>query len=168
MNWNAIAAIADALAAVAVVASLLYLAVQVRQNTRQNRLGAQQVLVNELGNALQAQAQNRQLAGLVLKGLQDVESLDAVDKIQFLSHISHILRLYEAVFFHRLEGTLDERIWKGFEGAIADVLSYPGMQEVLRMRRNHLSDVFISYLSELATRKSTRPIFGEVSTPRRS
>jgi len=164
MNWNALGAIADALAAVAVVASLLYLAVQVRQNTRQSRLGAQQVLVNELGNALQAQAQNRSLADLVLRGLQDVEALDAVDRLQFLSHISHILRLYEAVYFHHLEGTLDARIWKGFEGAIADVVSYPGMQAVLRMRRRHLSDAFAAYLTSLSTRQETLPIFGELGT----
>ena len=41
MNWDAVAALAELLAALAVVASLVYLAVQVRQNTRQARLAAQ-------------------------------------------------------------------------------------------------------------------------------
>ena len=163
MNWTAIATIAEVVGALAVAASLLYLAVQVRQNTRQSRLSAQQVMVSELGSALQAQAQNRQLASIVSQGLQDLDRLDPVDRVQFLSHISHILRLYEAVYFHRLERTLDERVWKGFEAAIADVISYPGMARVLEMRRHQLSDEFGGFLAELAARKAVRPIFGEIS-----
>lgn len=163
MNWQAIAAVAEAVGAIAVVASLLYLAVQVRQNTRQSRLGAQQAMVAELGMALQAQAQDREFASLLAKGLQNLGSLDPVEKVRFLSHIGHLLRLYEAVFFYHQEGTLDDRIWKGFEAAIADVMSYPGMQAAVAMRRHHLSDAFGSYVTSLATRRATAPIFAEDS-----
>jgi len=163
MNWQAIAAVAEAVGAVAVVASLLYLAVQVRQNTRQSRLGAQQAMVAELGMALQAQAQDREFASLLARGLQSLSSLDPIERVRFLSHIGHLLRLYEAVFFYHHEGTLDNRIWKGFEAAIADVMSYPGMQAAVAVRRHHLSDAFGSYLSALATRKTAAPIFAEGS-----
>lgn len=161
MNWSAVSAVADVLGATAVVASLLYVAAQIRQSTRQSRLSALQDMVNELGSALQAQAQNRELATIVLRGLKDLNELDAVEKVQFLSHISHILRLYEAVYFHRLEGTLDERVWKGFEAAIADVVSYPGMRAVLELRRPHLSQAFGNYLTTLSGRPSARSIFAE-------
>ena len=60
MNWDALGAIAELLGAAGVIASLLYLAVQVRQNTRQTRLAAQQATVRELGVALRAQAQDRE------------------------------------------------------------------------------------------------------------
>jgi hypothetical protein len=140
----------------------LYLAVQVRQNTRQSRLGAQQAMVAELGTVLQAQAQNREFATLVAKGLQDLASLDPVEKVRFLSHIGHLLRLYEAVYFYHHEGTLDDRIWKGFEAAIADVMSYPGMQAAVTMRRRHISDAFGAYLSTLHKARAA-PIFAEGS-----
>ena len=161
MNWSAISATADVLGAAAVVASLLYVAVQIKQSTRQSRLAALQDMVTELGNALQAQAQNRDLAEIVLRGLKDLNSLDPVEKLRFMSHISHILRLYEAVYFHTLEGTLDERVWKGFEAAISDVVSYPGMRAVIETRRAHLSSAFGGYLTALASRSTTQPIFGE-------
>ncbi len=161
MNWTAISAVADVLGATAVVASLLYVGMQIRQSTRQQRLAALQDMVTELGNALQGQAQNRDLAGIVLRGLKDLNSLDPVERVQFMSHISHILRLYEAVYFHKLEGTLDERVWKGFEAAISDVVSYPGMHAVLEARRSHLSNAFGGYLAALASRPVTQPIFGE-------
>jgi hypothetical protein len=161
MNWSAISAIADVLGATAVVASLLYVATQIRMSTRQSRLAAMQDMITEIGSALQAQAQNRDLADIVLRGLKDLNSLDAVEKLRFMSHISHILRLYEAVYFHKLEGTLDERVWKGFEAAISDVVSYPGMRAVIETRRAHLSNAFGGYLAALASRSTTQPIFGE-------
>ncbi len=38
MNWDAVGAIAESIGALGVISSLIYLAVQVRQNTRQGRL----------------------------------------------------------------------------------------------------------------------------------
>ena len=41
MNWEAIAAVGEIVGATAVVVSLVYLAVQIRQNTRSNRVSAE-------------------------------------------------------------------------------------------------------------------------------
>ena len=40
MNWEAIGAVGEILGAIAVIASLFYVAYQVKQNTRQNKLNA--------------------------------------------------------------------------------------------------------------------------------
>ena len=45
MNWDAIGAIAELLGAVGVIASLIYLATQIRQNTRSVRGATYQSLV---------------------------------------------------------------------------------------------------------------------------
>jgi hypothetical protein len=42
MNWEAIGAIAEVLAATGVIASIVYLAIQIRDNTRTNRVTARQ------------------------------------------------------------------------------------------------------------------------------
>jgi hypothetical protein len=165
LNWDAVSAVAELVAAVAVVASLLYLAAQIRQNTRQSRLTAQQATVHEIGRALQAQAQSREWADLLLRGLRDLDALDRVEKTQFLSHIGHILRVYESAYFHYLGGTLDTRFWQGFERAITDVLSYPGMQTALELRRHHLSDEFGRFLSQVKPLDETPPMFGELLEP---
>jgi hypothetical protein len=161
MNLNAVSAVAELLGAVAVVASLLYLAAQIRQNTKQSRLAAQQATVHELGTALQTQAQSREWAELLGRGLRNLDELDGVEKTQFLSHIGHILRLYESAYFHYLEGVLDERFWKGFERAISDIVAYPGFQAALDLRRRHLSDDFARFLRGLEPSAEFLPIFGE-------
>jgi hypothetical protein len=46
-DWNAIGAIGELAGAVGVVVSLLYLATQIRQNTRSNRIAAKQTTTNQ-------------------------------------------------------------------------------------------------------------------------
>lgn len=166
MNWDALAAIAEVLSAMAVVASLLYLAIQVRQSTRQARLAAQQATVHELGHALRAQAQDREWASLLSRALNGLDALDAVERLQFLSHVGSIFRLYESAYLHYLEGSLDPRFWRGFERAIADVIGYPGVAAALAVRQHHLTDEFVAHLEGLASSSTPKPIFAEpANTP---
>lgn len=152
---------AEVLGAFAVVATLLYVAAEVRQNTRQTRLAAQQATVHELGHALRAQAQDREWAELLSRALGGLEKLDAVERVQFLSHVGSIFRLYESAHLHYLEGLLDPRFWRGFERAIADVMGYPGIREALELRRHHLTDEFSLYLDQLVASTEPRKIFAE-------
>lgn len=161
MNWDAVAALAEMLGAVAVVASLLYVAAEVRQNTRQARLAAQQATVHELGHALRAQALDREWAELLSRALNGLEKLNPVERVQFLSHVGSIFRLYESAHLHYIEGSLDPRFWRGFERAIADVIGYPGIREALNLRRHHLTDEFSTYLDQLVASTRPRKIFAE-------
>ncbi len=52
MNWDAIGAIAELLGAVGVIASLVYLATQLRQNTRATRASAYQQWDDSLQSTL--------------------------------------------------------------------------------------------------------------------
>jgi len=53
MNWNAIGAIADTIGAFGVIGSLIYLAIQIRSNTRQLRFDATQSIAESLDRALE-------------------------------------------------------------------------------------------------------------------
>jgi hypothetical protein len=161
MNWEAVAAIGELLGATGVIVSLLYLAVQVRQNTRQTRLAAQQATVQELGVALRAQAQDREWAELLSRDVDDIGSLDKVERVQFLSHVGSLLRLYESAYLHFKEGTLDSRFWHGFERAIADVIGYPGIKAAIALRRHHVNEDFAQHLDHLAASTTPKPIFAE-------
>ena len=74
MNWEAVAAIGEAVGAFGVIASLGYLAIQIRQNTRQIR---QNIEVNRVASYNQAQEQTWQVP---LAVVQDAESIGAFAK----------------------------------------------------------------------------------------
>ena len=166
MNWEAIAAISESLGAAAVVVSLLYLATQVRQNTRQSRSTAQQAVIQELGQALRAQAQSREWAELLSRGLEDLDSLDPVARLQFTTHVGQIMRLYESAYLHYLDGALDGRFWRGLERAMADILAYPGMRATFELRRQYFSDEFGRLVDGFATATKPRMFAEPAGDPR--
>jgi hypothetical protein len=76
MNWGAIAAVAELLGALAVIGSLIYLAVQIRQNTRSSRAATFQAAYSEVSHAYHAIAADSELARIFRIGLSEPQKLD--------------------------------------------------------------------------------------------
>jgi len=93
MNWDALGAIGEIVGAAAVVATLIYLAVQTRQNTEAVRHAFARG-VQEDANAWRFKlVENPEVAELWRKGLRDPESLDANDRYRFRMY-------FDALVFH--------------------------------------------------------------------
>ena len=96
MNWDAIAAAAELLAALGVVISLIYLAGQVRGSLNQARQSAIQSLVNQMNNVWTGIAANREHADIWVRGSKGVAELhDETEGVQFSAFLLSIFRPYE-------------------------------------------------------------------------
>ncbi len=73
MNWDAIGAIGEILGASAVFASLIYLAIQIRAQNRESRLGAMHDISTGYREVLAGMAE-ADLADLYTKAFDDYES----------------------------------------------------------------------------------------------
>lgn len=101
MNWEAIVAVVEVIGLLAVVASLVYLAIQVRQNSdliNQNTTVARASMVHETSvfyaRFYEMIAESPDLAGIYRRGV-DSEALDPDEKVRFESLL--------AVYFSSLE-----------------------------------------------------------------
>ena len=94
MNWDALAAIAEILGAIGVLASLIYLAVQIRQNTIWLRQQAFQLSTNEVRHWAMQFSGSQQNAELFLRGQRDHGSLDATERLQFTMMIFEICSVW--------------------------------------------------------------------------
>jgi hypothetical protein len=90
MNWEAIGTVAEVVGAVAVVVSLVYLAAQIRQNTRQveeqgraQRFAALGVLFDNWRNFRTNIISDRKLANIWRCGNEDPSQLDEDDRVIF-------------------------------------------------------------------------------------
>lgn len=90
MNWEAISAVSEVIAAIAVVASLIYLAIQIRHNTKeieeQNRaheLGTLSDLAGRFTNFRSYIIENEKTALVWQKGRDDLDSLTPEERFQF-------------------------------------------------------------------------------------
>jgi hypothetical protein len=85
MNWEAIGAVGEILGAVAVVVSLVYLATQIRQNSRSVNIESERFL-NESWNTIQRDlATDEGIADIINRGLNDYVSLAPAEKGVFHS-----------------------------------------------------------------------------------
>jgi hypothetical protein len=100
MDWEATAAIAELLAAAGVIVSLVYLATQIRQNTRTERARAFQEIFS--GSASFAdQMFSPQNIELVTSGMLDFKALSGGDKLRFDNMMLGYFNAVEATIFSR-------------------------------------------------------------------
>ena len=148
MNWDALGALAEMVGAGAVVLSLLYLAMQVRESLRQARFDATRELSTRIADASLAVAQSRDVAKMFLHGASKFEDLDEVDQVRFRGLMNALFRGFEQQFLLWRAGAIDQEGWHTVEGIIHDFTTLPGVREYLVHRAPWYSRAFREYLQD--------------------
>ena len=112
MNWDAIGAIGEAIGAAGVIASLLYLAVQVRASTRasaiESKLASSRIYTDFLGSLVQSPELNR----LFVQGRDDLASLSSKDDYYRFSNLAlQSFSHFSATYFQYRQSTLSDSDW---------------------------------------------------------
>ena len=141
MNWEAIGAIGEIVGATAVVATLVYLAVQIRNSTRIARSATRQSIAETamaMGTDLVA---DRDLATALLADLKNQE-VDEVDWTRLMARNYVGMRHYENIHYQYLSGMLEEDEWQGFRRNLKSILKWRSMREYWRNESQYFSDAF--------------------------
>jgi hypothetical protein len=128
LNWDAIGATAELLGALGVIGSLMYLAVQIRQNTRSVRASSYQSAVAIGVEVNRMVAGDAALASILRRGREDLASLDPDEETRFNALLGSQFRLYENVYYQRLAGTLEPAMWEGYRAILLRNTSRPGVR----------------------------------------
>jgi plasmid maintenance system killer protein len=113
MDLTYYANLAEILGTAAIVVSLIYVAVQIRQNTRATKLTTAQNVSHDLRESIALIASSTEMAGIHIRGMQDIESLTPAEKHRFYIWLNHNFRMYEHAYYQNQEGALDAYIWEG-------------------------------------------------------
>lgn len=140
MNWEMIRAVGQILAAIGVIVSLVYLAIQIRSQKRESRSGAMNVLVSHFSDLMRSEIENGELCDLWLRGLQSFEELDSASRLRFGSQLERQIRIADSLYLHFLDGVLDPPLWRGFNRTIGDIAAYPGFQKWWPTRKHRYSE----------------------------
>jgi len=82
MNWDAIGALAEAIGAIAVIVTLVYLAIQLRQNTRAIERSTERGVFDDANDWMYKIIESPELAELYLAGMKD-ELRSTSDRLRF-------------------------------------------------------------------------------------
>lgn len=161
MNWEAISAIGQIVGAIGVIISVIYLAQQIRSNARQTRLASMRSMSDAFNQWLQSLAENSEFGDLYYRGMQDFASIQGADLPRFSALMDHLFRIYEDMYYQKLEGHLDPRVWRGFEAPMRDIIAYPGAQAWWRSRSHWFSREFAEFIDGLARAASPPALYRE-------
>jgi hypothetical protein len=135
MNWDAIGAVAELLGAIGVIVSLIYLAGQIRQNTRTQRRTNLGDIAIELAATIRCTATNSELASLVLRGHADLGSLDPIERFRYDNFMYVYLANFERALFDARSGDYPEEELVPMRAAIAGYLGTDGGHAWWEQRR---------------------------------
>jgi len=107
VNWKAISAIGQVGGAIALVISLIYVASEVRRNTRATHLAAIRSMHDAFNRWIQQIAEHPHLTEVYNRGIHDFESLEGTDLIRFFSLMHGAFRNHEEIYHLQAKA-----IWK--------------------------------------------------------
>lgn len=165
-----IAALGQLTAALIGIPSIIYLALQIRAQTRERREAAANALTVQWGDLTKALHDTGEFAELFLRGMQSFDDLDAVSKLRFSAFFNRFLNNFKAMYLSYREGILTESLWKDLERTSADFLAYPGTQQWWKTRRAWHGGEFGRLVDEIIARGEKPTAYstynlGEVNRP---
>lgn len=162
MNWEALGAIANLLAAVGVIATLIYLSIQIRQNTKAIRSSSIQNLVQSFSTTAQAAVENEYVIPLLLRANAGIDALTEEERARLHFWFIMTFRRFEGVYFQRDLGIVDADVIDGFERSHIAILASKGAQEWWANSKEIFNSGFVSYLEALLEKSAPRtlhPVF---------
>ena len=162
MNWEAIGAVGEVLGAVAVVLTLVYLAVQIRQNSQAVKNSAAQTLLTEANESLRVASSDPATARAVILGQTLFEELSEEGRAQFVTWMFAWMRTTELAYFQYVQGYIDEEIWEGQRAHQQQLIHAPAIKKWWAHRRCFFSQRFQNYMDEFAALENDVPTASHV------
>lgn len=147
--------IGQTIAVIAIIASLAFVGVQIRQNTRATRAASHNAVSDSLNEINRMFAENADLTKIWLKGLGDRRSLSEEERWRFDSTLRAYMHVCETMFVQADLGAGDKGIMFAEEGGIRTVLASPGSREWWEENPYGFCAEFRAYVEGLAARKTS-------------
>ena len=149
MNWEMVSAIVDSVAAAAVVASLVFLGIQLRLQNHERRVAS----VHEINEAYRSSLSSLLdpgLAAVAAKGLEGYEKLNPAEKMQMVAYVLGGFKVCEEAFYQYRQGRLDEYYWSGMVQQLKDMMGIGTMSDIWDLRCHQFGEDFRSFIGDLA------------------
>ncbi len=147
MNWTAIGATGELLGAIGVIASLLYLARQMRSAAEDARRAAAQAVFTNMNTVYESISANPQVADVFMRGTANLSALRPEETMQFSALLLGFVRCYEEILHYKRRGAVEDWVWESVELVVLPQLTTPGGLEWWAKRRSWFTSVFQAHVA---------------------
>jgi hypothetical protein len=157
MNLNDLANIGQVIGAIAVVISLIYVALQIRQNTNAVRSATAQSVHEHFATWYHLLASDGELSQVLIAGLKDYASLSEKDKGRFVCTFMAFLSYSQNAFMKWRQGLLAPSLWMGWEQIIMNFTSSPGGRAFWKERAYLFDEEFRRHVEDDLMKRTPHP-----------
>jgi hypothetical protein len=149
MNWEAIGALSELVGATAVVVTIGYLAIQVRQQTNSVRSASYQASTDALNQINMAIATDSELLRVVSSKPVSLDELSKEDRYRYSYILLSLFRVRETIFYQRNEGTTALQSWIREEVTLKKNLESPAVREWWKTIEYGFAQEFSDFVDEV-------------------
>ena len=150
---------------IGVIASMIYVAIQIRNNARATRAATFQQLSSAMANNWLSWGSNSEMVSLMLRASDDFDALNRVEKARMRFFLMGYARNFENAFFQHKIGTLKKRDWVGISADIHILFSMPGSRKVWPLVKNRSSPEFQTYIDAIVKTAEAKQAADDVAKP---
>ncbi len=143
---------AQILGGIGVIASIIYVGIQIRNNARALRAATYQQLTAAFTANLDVLFQNAEACSLVLRGADDFNSLDRLEKARYRFQLMAMLRRYANAWFQYKIGTLRDEDWQQICSHLEALFSVPGNAVAWQLIKNRSPADFRKFIDDMIVR----------------
>jgi len=145
MDWEAISAVGEVTGAIAVVMTLVYLAIQIKSNATMTKAAIREQRTAGFNAATYEWIRQADAFTKVFNG----EALDPAETFRITLATQAVFREWEAWAYHRRIGLLDDSEWNPILENFRVVLSIPGMVEHWNQSKDTYSENLVNLIDGL-------------------
>ncbi len=142
-DWSDVAEIAGT---AAVIFTLVFVGLEVRQNTRAVESSAAQAVHENFASWYASVQSDPELFEISIRAMQDYSSVSELEKGQFIAMFMAFSSHTQNAFYKWEEGSLSPELWRGWEQVSMNFYGTPGGREFWKERGYMFGEAYRSYV----------------------
>ena len=152
MNWEAIGSIGEIVGAIAVFLTLVYLAIQIRQNTKSVQAAAIDSTISQVNQIRTSVFSDPEVANMYRRGNDNPESLTDDEKLRYRLLLHNILLAESNVFAQADFTGLSDSTWKTQIPIVSRVIMSPGGRWFWNTHRDEFEESFRQIIDNILSK----------------
>ena len=149
MNWDALGAIGELIGALAVVLTLGYLAIQVRQNNLAGKVAAKQEMTRQYSDYVDLLLMNPKLFELNNRVIRDNgECKSEIEEAQVMALLNKATWYFSSMHFQFASHSLSEDEWQQSKTLISRYCDYPRFKTFWEQNKVDYSSGFQAFIED--------------------
>ncbi len=159
MPLDQLANIAEISAVALVIVSLIYVGIQIKQNTKATEISTSHAFVDTFSKTVLEICREKEFTDIYWRGLGGLSNLQGSEVAAFGAWTISACRAWELFYYQWQAHVFDDRLWVGWKAQFCDLFGYPGIQEIWSLRSHQFDVEFREFVDQQIVGAESKPLY---------